>query len=374
MILQKQDAAVTIGPGDHIEEMMEDQGWTQQDLADVLGVSLKHVNKLLNNEQPITLEMAKNLSEAFGPGPEFWINTDTNYRLKKEKQEDNNNDSVSIRSAIYKHMPLGELFRKGWLRKTDDPEKLKNLVCDFWGIDELDFSFMENVELIPEFRKSEAYSRFSHNAALTWFQMARNVAEDYKVETYHKEKLASLAGSIPEFTTANDGINTFLKELNKAGVMFFVLEHLQKTYLDGASFMKKDNPVIVYTGRYNRNDHFWFTVAHEIAHVLLHIRNEDHYFIDDAKVNEQSTNKKEEEANTQAAEWLRQPDILRFFEGKMKYIKQRDIDQCAHELNIHPGIVVGTLAFSGKMSYRHLHRNSVKVLNHISVNFKYEPD
>jgi HTH-type transcriptional regulator/antitoxin HigA len=50
--------------------------------------------------------------------------------------------------------------------------------------------------------------------------------------------------------------------LNNAGVVFFVLPHLQKTYLDGAAFFVDHTPVIVYTGRYKRIDIFWFTVAH----------------------------------------------------------------------------------------------------------------
>jgi len=67
-----------IGPGAHIKELMDIRDWTQKDLADVLGVSTKHVNKLLNDEQPITLNMAKLLSEAFDMSPQFWINLDTN--------------------------------------------------------------------------------------------------------------------------------------------------------------------------------------------------------------------------------------------------------------------------------------------------------
>lgn len=74
-----------IGPGEHIKEMMEIRDWTQQDLADVLGVSTKHVNKLLNNKQPITLNMTKLLEEAFELSPQFWINLDVNYRMRQKK-------------------------------------------------------------------------------------------------------------------------------------------------------------------------------------------------------------------------------------------------------------------------------------------------
>lgn len=371
MLLRKKDAAINVGPGDHIQEMMEVQDWTQQDLADVLGVSLKHVNKLLNNEQAISLEMARSLSEAFGPGPEFWMNVDAGYRLNKEV--DKTDIAISIRSKIYRNMPLGELFRKGWLPKTKDHVKLKKLVCEFWGIKNLEFGFMQKALSAPEYRKSESCSQFSNRAALTWFQMAKNLAGNYHALEFNQRKLAELSDNLADYTTKKDGINIVINELKETGVIFFVLGHLQKTYLDGAAFMSQGNPVIVYTGRYNRNDHFWFTIAHEIAHVLFHIKKEDEFFIDE-KLSEKKTDQKEDEANAYAAQWLRQPAILNFFKSKMKYVRQQDIEECAEELSIHPGIVVGTLAFHGKVSYRHLHRFADKALDEISNDFKFQPD
>ena len=35
-------------PGDEIKELMEQKGWQQQELANLLNLSLKHVNEILN--------------------------------------------------------------------------------------------------------------------------------------------------------------------------------------------------------------------------------------------------------------------------------------------------------------------------------------
>ena len=83
MMLQKQDAAVNIGPGDHIEEMMEARGWDKQQLADMLRISRKIAGRLLNSEETITPELAHRLSEVFGPGADFWKNADASYRSVK---------------------------------------------------------------------------------------------------------------------------------------------------------------------------------------------------------------------------------------------------------------------------------------------------
>ena len=42
-------------------------------------------------------------------------------------------------------------------------------------------------------------------------------------------------------------------------------------------------PVIIYKGRYKRIDNFWFTVAHEISHVLFHLDEQTHYILDNLK-------------------------------------------------------------------------------------------
>ena len=47
-----------------------------------------------------------------------------------------------------------------------------------------------------------------------------------------------------------------------------IVEHLPKTRIDGACFWLEDgSPVIAMSLRYERIDHFWHTLFHEVAHV-----------------------------------------------------------------------------------------------------------
>lgn len=77
---------LNIGLGKFIKEELEVRNWRQEDLADILGISLKSVNKLIMNKQVITIETEKLLSKAFGQSPQYWINLDTNYRLRFQKE------------------------------------------------------------------------------------------------------------------------------------------------------------------------------------------------------------------------------------------------------------------------------------------------
>jgi HTH-type transcriptional regulator / antitoxin HigA len=68
-------------PGEFIREELEARGWTQRDLAEVLGRPLQTVNAIINGKKEITPRMAVELAAAFGTSPELWMNWETAYRL-----------------------------------------------------------------------------------------------------------------------------------------------------------------------------------------------------------------------------------------------------------------------------------------------------
>jgi HTH-type transcriptional regulator/antitoxin HigA len=89
---------VAFPPGDHIREEIEDRGWTQVDLARIMGRPLQVVNQLINGRKAITARTARELEAALGPSAELWMNLETSYRLYKEGQAD-----PEIRSRARQH-------------------------------------------------------------------------------------------------------------------------------------------------------------------------------------------------------------------------------------------------------------------------------
>jgi len=64
-------------PGDFIREELEAREWTQGDLAEILGRPLQAVNEIVAGKKAITPETAQGLGDAFGTGPELWMNLET---------------------------------------------------------------------------------------------------------------------------------------------------------------------------------------------------------------------------------------------------------------------------------------------------------
>lgn len=361
-------AARKFGPGYFIKEQMELREWTQEDLSEVMGITLKHLNKILQENQPLTLDIARILGEVFNTSAQYWINIDTGYRLWKVQEQSVKEREADIRSMIYERMPVRDMVKKGWIGPFKSTEELKTETLRFWDWKQLDFSVIDRQNIQCYTRKSTAYQQFKASYALTWYQMALKVAETIPRNAYNKTALAELFEKMHRFSIENDGIGNFLNELEQCGVIFFVLPHLQKTYLDGAAFLSGENPVIVYTGRYKRIDNFWFTLAHEIAHVLKHLDENSPFILDDLKDGEQ--NELEDEANAMAAEKLKHNEIAEFLNPYLNYLSSNRVEECAARYEVHPSIIIGKLAYNNDLSYKNLYLFNKNVLELIPERFR----
>lgn len=184
-----------------------------------------------------------------------------------------------------------------------------------------------------------------------------------------KINLESLSKRITDYTLLDDGVSLFLKELCKTGTKFLFLSHLSKTYLDGAAFMQGKSPVIVYTGRYDRVDHFWWTIAHEIAHVLLHLENTDSYFLDNLD-NKENISEQEIQADELAGNFLHVEQIIKEAEPYKKYFSRDRLKQVSEIVGVAEPVVLGILQFNKIIDYRTLSDLKEKVIHQIDDEYK----
>ena len=77
----KRRLAQVFPPGEFIREELEARGWTQGDLAVILGRPIQIVNGIVNGKKIVTPETAKALGAAFGTSAEFWMKLEATYRL-----------------------------------------------------------------------------------------------------------------------------------------------------------------------------------------------------------------------------------------------------------------------------------------------------
>lgn len=69
-------------PGEVLREMyLKPLNVTVTELADRLMVSRKHVSAIMNGRAPVSADMARRLSAAFGTTAHYWLNMQANYDL-----------------------------------------------------------------------------------------------------------------------------------------------------------------------------------------------------------------------------------------------------------------------------------------------------
>src|SRR5262245_31169358 len=92
------------GPGEDIREALAIRGWTQADLARILGRPLPTVNEIIQGKRAIMPEMAIALSEALGGTAEDWMRREASYRLSLVK--DAGDGQVRSRARLYEIAPV----------------------------------------------------------------------------------------------------------------------------------------------------------------------------------------------------------------------------------------------------------------------------
>jgi HTH-type transcriptional regulator/antitoxin HigA len=113
--------------------------------------------------------------------------------------------------------------------------------------------------------------------------------------------------------------------------------------------------------RYDRIDSFWFTLTHEIGHVV----NNDKFSLDVDLIGKEPDRDKpsfEIAADEFASELLVPGDELDDFIARVDPLySKKKIDGFAARIGVHPGIVVGQLHYRGKINYAHSREKLVKV-------------
>ena len=96
-------------PGDLIRRELEERGWTQDDLAEIMGRTPASINEIISGKRGITVETANGLGEALGTGAQFWLNMESAYRLSLQRA---GSMSVARKAALYRIAPIRLMIKR----------------------------------------------------------------------------------------------------------------------------------------------------------------------------------------------------------------------------------------------------------------------
>lgn len=328
--------AEVFSPGDHLREEMDARGWSQAELAEILGRPAAAVSEIINGKRAITPTTAKELSAAFGTTPMLWLNLEARYQINRAAEPPKR---IAIEATLRSLYPVRDMIGRQWLQHSGDPEVLKERVCHFFDLESL-----ESQPVFPHAAKKggpmEGYDQSSPRQ-LAWLFRVKQIAESMQAPLYSRSKLKGALRDLRHLMIAPEAARDVPRILAEAGVRYVIVEPLPGSKIDGVCFWLNENqPVIGMSLRFDRIDNFWFVLRHEIEHVL----NNDASIDSDLQANETSVSEQEMRANAAAAGFGVAPKIMEdFIARKGPLISRTRVVNFSQLVGVHPGIVVGQL-------------------------------
>lgn len=259
-------------PGALIQRELDAKGRTQADLADRMSISKKHLNQVIKGAS-LTPEFSLAIERAIGIDARLLLRMEADWRATRLVEDS--------RASLAKHVDWvtafkGEDIRRGITHASDDAVTRVEKLLRFFGVSDPAAYDRTWLKLETSFKRSNAYKIDEHATAL-WIQLAVRKADEIAVNApeHDAAKLRSVAKKLPRLTTKEPAaaFTAFQRELLSAGVILVYVEEVPETRVSGASlWLPSSRPMIAVTGRYKFADSLWFAVAHEIAHVLHHLK------------------------------------------------------------------------------------------------------
>ncbi|MDZ7759077.1 MAG: HigA family addiction module antitoxin [Desulfovermiculus sp.] len=328
---------IVFPPGDTLRETIASIGMSQADLALRMGVTEKHINEVIKGRATITEGTALKLEKVLGIDASFWRNLEHQYRKYLAEQEER--ERLSQKYEWLSDFPLKKMISRGWISGFDDKVSQLAELLAYFGV--ATWESWHNIWIEQAaFRKSPVFQN-NPKAIAAWLRRGEILAQTIDCEPFDKKAFKYLLPKLKELSTEQPSV--YLPQIQKlfseCGVAVVFVSELPETRVSGvARWLHKGKALIQLSGRYKKDDHFWFTLFHEAGHILLHGKKE--VFLEDE--GQEQASDKETEANTFAANMLIPPkEYTKLTKGGKPSLNQ--IQDHARKLGIAPGIVVGRL-------------------------------
>ncbi|MEA3500885.1 MAG: HigA family addiction module antitoxin [Candidatus Marinimicrobia bacterium] len=351
-----------IHPGKILNEKLEEINMTSKEFAIRTGKPIKTISEVINCRSSITPEMSVQFEKVLKIPANFWLNSQANYneiiaKIKRHKD-------IQEAESWTRNFPYRKMAEFGWVKKTRKINEKTEELFNFFNISKA--SSWKKIYLngeLPIYFRISLKSKKNPYSLSAWLAKGDEIAKNINIVKYNKTKLKSILPDLKKTMLANskDLFSKIQSICSNAGVKIIFTPLLPQTGINGAVRWIGENPIIQISDRYKRYDIFWFSLFHEIGHIILH-GNKKNIFLENAK-NIDTNNIKEKEANEFAKKHLlndkQYNEFTKQIKNKTKILEK--IDYFANKFNTHRDILIGRLLYEKKNSYYFLRKQINKI-------------
>ena len=242
MRIYRSKTFTAVPPGMTIKEVIEDHHMTQKELAARLGLSEKHISKLINGEVPLTQDVAIRLERVLDIEASFWNGLEAAYREAILKVEYENSIDEEINFA--KPFGYAKLARLGIVPETKKAAEQVNNLQKFFEVASL--KHVANDMVMPlVYENIKDMEPAKKSAIYTLVQITKGQARFVEINPYDAELLRTFIPKIKDLSSEPlIGVKEPLKDMLAAcGVIIVYLPIIDNitstciTYSKGSSIV-----------------------------------------------------------------------------------------------------------------------------------------
>ena len=364
--MEKNNMAATINqyrpdyavpPGWILDEYLEAQGLSQAEFARRCGRSAKLISEIIAGKAPVEPETALQFEKVLGLNAGIWLGIEKKYQLHLARKAES---AAATRSTAWlKRFPIAELAKRGVIRKPDSDADAMSSILSFFGVASVEAWNTRYGLANAAYRHSPGF-RSDEAVLATWLRLGEIEAKQQVCAEYDKGRFRQALHEIRNLTSKlfKEALAGAQECCNQSGVALIPVRPLSRMALSGvARWLSPRQAIIQLNVRHKTDDHLWFTLFHEAAHILLHSKKD--VFVDGQKIRGDAADI-EAEANAWASNALVPRRAWAEFVASCPR-SEKSVRAFAVRQGIAPGIVVGMLQHGGHLPWSHLNKLKVRL-------------
>ncbi|MBA3687619.1 MAG: HigA family addiction module antidote protein [Chloroflexi bacterium] len=332
-----------VAPGEVLVEALEERGMSQAELGRRMARPLKTISEIATGKAAITPETAIQLERTLGITAAMWLGLEARYREAQARER----EAVELEEHVtwLKRFPMRELLSRGIVRRDSSTPQQAAELLSFFGVSNPSGWAQHWGQIAASYRMSRR-TRVSRFAVALWLRTAEREAESQPIPAFDRNRLRAIAPALRSLSRAlvlGSAVDEAKEVLKSAGAGLLLIEGVTDAPASGAVRWVRGNPWIILTLRHKTDDQLWFSLLHEIGHLLEGIRRQE-------VAEELPVGKLADPAEKAADDYAR--EIL-LPEAELKvWLRNHSIDRqtirdLAASQGVAPGIVVGRLQRDG---------------------------
>ena len=335
-----------VAPGTILAERLEAHDMSYADFARRCGRSPKLISEIVAGKAPVEPQTALQFEKVTGVAAHIWLGLESDYRLHRAQEAERRKAAKSASWA--KRFPVNALVKRRVMDKPSSSAAAVSGLLAFFGVGSVEAWAVKYGAESVNYRHSPSFVSDEY-ALATWRRLGELEAERQTCAGFNAARFKRSLAEIRPLTREPFGnaIRKAGERCNESGVVLALIPPLPKAAISGAAWwLSSQKAMIALSARHMSDDHLWYTLFHEAAHILLHSKRE--VFIDSK---ENDADEREAEANRWAADFLIPREAWeRFVEREPR--NAPTVQRFAQEQGVAPGVVVGRLQHEGRLPWR----------------------